>query len=98
MITAVKTVKVAILFAITSTISPAFASVQKSPLADQQDEATSSGLIIVNLLAPEEQPEVLQSEVDSTPAQEITNRRNPDYVSSGIEPVANFLLKNRGSV
>jgi hypothetical protein len=98
MITAVRTVKVAILFAITSTISPANASVQQNPLADQQDEITPSGLIIVNLLPPEQQPEVLQSEADSTPAQEITNRRNPDYLGCRIEPVANFLLKNGGSV
>ncbi|WP_337658619.1 hypothetical protein [Sphingorhabdus sp. Alg231-15] len=90
-----KTVKVAILIAITSTINPATASVQQNPLVDQQDEITPSGLTIVNLLPPEQQQEALQPEANSTPAQKITNRRHPDYVRCRIEPVASSLIKKR---
>ncbi|GAA0487794.1 hypothetical protein GCM10009096_33390 [Parasphingorhabdus litoris] len=92
---AVMTIKVAILVAMTSTINPALASVQQNSMAIQQEDASPSGLIIVKMLPPEQQSEVLQHETQTTPSKKITDRRHPEYVRCRIEPVASSILKKR---
>ncbi|MEP2103333.1 MAG: hypothetical protein ABJP02_08460 [Parasphingorhabdus sp.] len=93
--TAMKTLKVAIVIAVSATTPPAFASVQLNPSVNQKEDTTPSGLIIVKMLQSEEQLEMPQPDAKAKPAQKITDKRSPDYVRCRIEPVASSILKTR---